>query len=53
MANMDEVSMGSRRPILAFGIAAISIVLLIVIGVAGENVGPDTRHANVGSSYLR
>jgi hypothetical protein len=52
MANMDEVSKESRRPILAFGIAAISIVLLIVIGVAGENVGPNTQ-VNGESSYLR
>jgi hypothetical protein len=54
MADMDEGSMGSRRSALAFGIvAAISIVLLIVIGVASENVGPDTRQANVESSYSR
>jgi len=50
MANMDEVS----RSILAFGIvAAIWIVLLIVIGGAGENVGPNTPQANVESKYLR
>ena len=43
MADMDDGSMGSRRSALAFGIvAAISIVLLIVIGVTGENVGPNT-----------
>jgi hypothetical protein len=50
MANMDEVS----RSILAFGIvAAIWIVLLIVTGGAGENVGPNTPQANVESKYLR
>ena len=49
MANMDEVS----RPMLAFAILAISIVLLIVIGAAGENVGPNTPQANVESTYLR
>jgi hypothetical protein len=50
MANMDEVS----RSIWAFGIvAAIWIVLLIVVGVAGENVGPNTPQANVESRYLR
>ena len=50
MANMDEVS----RSIWAFGIvAAIWIVLLIVVGVAGENVGPNTPQSNVESRYLR
>jgi hypothetical protein len=50
MANMDEAS----RSILAFGIvAAIWIVLLIVTGGAGENVGPNTPQANVESKYLR
>ena len=49
MANMDEGSKSSRR----YGIAAVSIVLLIVIGVAGENVGPNTPQANVESKYLR
>ena len=53
MANMDEVSMGARRSVLALGIAAISIVLLIVIGGAGENVGPNTPQANVEAKYLR
>ena len=53
MANMDEVSMGARRSVLALGIAAISIVLLIVIGVACENVGSNTPHANVESTYSR
>ena len=54
MADMDEGSMGSRSSALAFSIvAAISIILLIVIGVVGENVGPDTRQANVESSYSR
>jgi hypothetical protein len=53
MANMDEVSMGARRSVLALGIAAISIVLLIVIGVAGENAGTNTRQANVESPYSR
>jgi hypothetical protein len=39
MANMDEVS----RSILAFGVvAAIWIVVLIVIGGTGGNVGPNT-----------
>jgi len=50
MDNMDEVS----RSILAFGIvAAIWIVLLVVIGVAGENVGPNTPQPKVESPYLR
>ena len=54
MANMDEGSKGSKRSVLAFGIVAtISIVLLVVIGVAGENVGPETPQAKVESPYLR
>jgi hypothetical protein len=54
MANMDEGSKGSKRSVLAFGIVAtISIVLLVVIGVAGENVGPNTPQAKVESPYLR
>ena len=53
MANMDEVSMGARRSVLALDIAAISIVLLIVIGVADENAGTNTRQANVESPYSR
>ena len=54
MANVDEGPKGSKRSVLAFGImATISIVLLIVIGVAGENVGPNTPQANVESKYLR
>jgi arginine exporter protein ArgO len=38
MAVMDEGSKGGRRSVLAFGIvAAIMTVLLIVIGVAGKS----------------
>ena len=54
MANMDEGSKGNKGSVLAFGIVAtISIVLLVVIGVAGENVGPNTPQAKVESTYLR
>jgi hypothetical protein len=43
MADMDEGSKGGRRSVLAFGIvAAIMTVLLIGIGVAGKNVAPNT-----------
>jgi hypothetical protein len=48
MADMDEGS-GGRRSVLAFGIvAAIMTVLLIGIGVAGKNVAP-TAQSNVES----
>ena len=53
MANMGEVSKDSRRSILAFGIAAVSIVLLIIIGVVGENGGSNTPQTNVESSHPR
>jgi hypothetical protein len=54
MANMDEGSKGNRRSVLAFGIVAtISIGLLIAIGVAGENVGPNTPQLLAESPYLR
>ena len=48
MADMDEGSKGGRRSVLAFGIvAAIMTVLLIGIGVAGKNVAPNTAQLNV------
>jgi hypothetical protein len=46
MAHMDEGSKGGRRSVLAFGIvAAIMTVLLISIGVAGKNVAPATAQS--------
>ena len=50
MADMDEGSKGGRRSILAFGIvAAVMTVLLIVIGVAGKNVAQNTAQSNTES----
>ena len=50
MADMDEGSKGRRRSVLAFGIvAAVMTVLLIVIGVAGKNVAQNTAQSNTES----
>ena len=50
MADMDEGSKGGRRSVLAFGIvAAIMTVLLIGIGVAGKNVASNTAQLNTES----
>jgi hypothetical protein len=50
MADMDEGSKGGRRSVLAFGIvAAIMTVLLIGIGVAGKNVAPNTAQSDTGA----
>jgi hypothetical protein len=50
MADMDEGSKGGRRSVLAFGIvAAVMTVLLIVIGVAAKNVAQNTAKSNTES----
>jgi hypothetical protein len=50
MADMDEGSKGGRRSVLAFGIvAAVMTVLLIVIGVTGKNVAQNTAQSNTES----
>ena len=47
---MDEGSKGGGRSVLAFGIvAAIMTVLLIVIGVTGKNVAPNAAQLNTES----
>jgi hypothetical protein len=47
MADMDEGSKGGGRSVLAFGIvAAIVPVLLLVIGVTGKNVAPNIPQSN-------
>ena len=47
-------SKGGRRSALVFGVVAATLTaLLILIGVAGKNVGPNTPQVNVESKYLR
>jgi hypothetical protein len=45
----QSVAEGLHWPIAS----AISVVLLIAIGIAGEKMGPNTPQANVESPYLR
>jgi hypothetical protein len=50
MTEMDEGSKGGRRSVVAFGlVAAIMTVVLILIGVAGKNVAPNTPQSNTES----
>ena len=50
MADMDEGSKGGRRSVLAFGIVAATLTaLLILVGVAGKSVAPNTTQANTES----
>jgi hypothetical protein len=50
MADMDEGSKGGRRSALAFGIVAATLtVLLILVGVAGKSVAPNTPQSNTES----
>jgi len=50
MTDMDEGSKGGRNSILLFGIVAATLtVLLILVGVAGKNVGPNTAQSNTES----
>ena len=50
MADMDEGSKGGRRSVLAFGIVAATLtVLLILVGVAGNNVPPNMAQSNTES----
>ena len=47
--DMDE-SKGGRSSVLAFGLVAATLtVLLILVGVAGKNVGPNTAQSNTES----
>ena len=51
VTNMDEGSKGGRRSALVFGVAAATLTaLLILIGVAGKNVAPNTPQSNTESS---
>jgi hypothetical protein len=50
MTDMDEGSKGGRRSVLTFGLVAATLtVLLILIGVAGKNVAPNTPQSNTES----
>jgi hypothetical protein len=50
MTDMDEGSKGGRRSVLAVGfVAGILTVLLILVGIAGKSVGPDTLPSNAES----
>ena len=50
MTDMDEGSKGGRRSVLVFGpVAATVTVLLILVGVAGNNVAPNMAQSNTES----
>jgi hypothetical protein len=50
MADMDEGSKGGRRSVLVFGLVAATLtVLLILVGVAGNNVAPNMAQSNTES----
>jgi hypothetical protein len=50
MADMDEASKGGQRSVLVFGIVAATLtVLLILVGVAGKSVAPNTARSNTES----
>jgi hypothetical protein len=50
MTHMDEGSKGGRNSVLEFTIvAALLTVVLILIGVAGKNVAPNTVQSNTES----
>jgi hypothetical protein len=47
---MDEGSKGGRRSALVFGVVAATLTaLLILIGLAGKNVAPNTPQSNTES----
>ena len=47
VTDMDEGSKGGRRSALVFGVVAATLTaLLILIGVAGKNVAPNTPQSN-------
>jgi len=49
MSELDEGSKGRRR-LMVFGlVSAITLVVLIVIGLAGKNVAPNTAQLNTES----
>jgi hypothetical protein len=50
MTDMDEGSKGGPRSVLVFGIVAATLtVLLILVGVAGKSVAPNTAQSNTES----
>jgi hypothetical protein len=49
MADMDEGSKGGRRSALAFGIVAATLTVLLIVGVAGKSVAPNTPQSNTES----
>ncbi|MGA7372450.1 MAG: hypothetical protein WBW37_07510 [Methyloceanibacter sp.] len=50
MTDMDEGSKGGRRSVLVFGLVAATLTVpLILVGVAGKNVGPSTLVSNTHS----
>ena len=50
MTHMDEGSKGGRNSVLLFGVVAATLtVLLILVGVAGKNVGLSTTVSNTES----
>ena len=51
MIDTDEGSKDVTRPALLFGVVAtVVIVLMVLIGVSGENVASHTAHQNAGTS---
>ena len=50
ITDMDEGSKGGRRSVLVFGLVAATLtVLLILVGVAGNNVAPNMAQSNTES----
>ena len=50
MTDMDEGSKGGRNSVLLFGLVAATLtVLLIFVGLAGKNVGPNMAQSNTES----
>ena len=50
VTDMDEGSKGGRWSALVFGVVAATLTaLLILIGVAGKNVAPNTPQSNTES----
>ena len=51
MIDTDEGSKGVTSPALLFGVVAtVVIVLMVLIGVGGENVASHTAQQNTGTS---
>ena len=51
MIDTDEGSKGRTRPALIFGlVATVAIVVMVLIGVSGENVASQVAQQNAGTS---